>query len=565
MERCIFCQGDLVPGTRRCRWCGRAQPEGTTSAPLAQPSEALRVRCPRCGQALPAHARFCANCGLSFAGPSGGGGVVPPSGPIEAPGGAPGFGGAPAGPQGGYPGLPHAPAGPQGGYPGVPHASAWPQGGAPGVPHAPAGPQGGYPGVPHAPAGPQSGALSSPGSAALRVAGKGVARGLRYKLLGTATAKIVTTVVVAAVVATSVAVVAVAKHTNTATSALPTPTSPPLGTLFTTYTGHSMGVTTVSWSPDGTRIVSGSYDSTAQVWDATTGRHLLTYNKQLSPLNVVAWSPDGKKIASGGGDYTVTADQADNSVQIWNPSTGQTLRTYHGHDAAVGGVTSLAWSPDSTRIASGDTDGSLQVWDAATGILVFKQDFPNASIYDVAWSPDGRRIAVTVNGGFPGSVVVLDASTGKTVSSYKVRSGSSLVGDAWSPDGKMIASAEGLIDTSTPLPIVSYTKIDLWNPASGQTILSYAAPAPLSGAPVWSPNGKRLAAPGAQNTVVVWDAQTRGILYTFRQHKVPVVALAWSPDGTRIVSAANYDLVVGDGGGGLAPNANDSVIVWEAG
>jgi len=68
----------------------------------------------------------------------------------------------------------------------------------------------------------------------------------------------------------------------------------------------------VAWSPDGTRIVSGSAEkeTAVQVWDAATGRPILTYRGHTNLVDAVAWSPDGTRIASGSWDTT---------VQVWQP------------------------------------------------------------------------------------------------------------------------------------------------------------------------------------------------------------------------------------------------------
>ena len=89
-----------------------------------------------------------------------------------------------------------------------------------------------------------------------------------------------------------------------------TPTPIPMGTTLYTYRGHAGNpVNAVAWSPDGTRIASGSGDNTVQVWDAATGGHVFTYRGHAgNPVNAVVWSPDGKRIASGG---------FDNTVQVW--------------------------------------------------------------------------------------------------------------------------------------------------------------------------------------------------------------------------------------------------------
>ncbi len=248
MERCAFCQREIKAGERFCRHCGHAQPSMVLSAASVQPpmqQAASTKRCAYCGTELsawatvcgncgnaqprvtmpleprattpleptktcrycgaeaPLWARFCGNCSQSFAG-SGSLSNEPTlfsaapivgtvSGAMAAPE-------APALPPG-VPGVPGAYAGPQSAAPGVPGAYAGPQSGAPGVPGAYAGPQGGAASVPGAPSVPQTGAPPwQQGATAARVAGKGVARGLRYKLLGTVQAKIITAVVAATVV-----------------------------------------------------------------------------------------------------------------------------------------------------------------------------------------------------------------------------------------------------------------------------------------------------------------------------------------------------------------------------
>ncbi len=83
----------------------------------------------------------------------------------------------------------------------------------------------------------------------------------------------------------------------------------PVGTTLLTYQGHSNEVNAIAWSPDGKRIASGSWDETAQVWEAATGQALATYQGHTDGVNAVAWSPDGKRIASSGSGFR--------EVKIW--------------------------------------------------------------------------------------------------------------------------------------------------------------------------------------------------------------------------------------------------------
>ena len=122
------------------------------------------------------------------------------------------------------------------------------------------------------------------------------------------------------------------------------------GTLFNTFEGHSSFVTSVAFSPDGTKIVSGSVDNTVRVWDANTGALYATLEGHSDWVTSVAFSPDGTKIVSGSDD---------NTVRVWDANTGTLYATLEGHSRRV---TSVAFSPDGTKIVSGSFDQSIIVY-----------------------------------------------------------------------------------------------------------------------------------------------------------------------------------------------------------
>src|SRR6266699_2209048 len=194
-------------------------------------------------------------------------------------------------------------------------------------------------------------------------------------------------------------------------------------TLYT-YHGHTSIITGVAWSPDGKRIASASQDETVQVWDATTGKRLLTYQGHTSIVTAVAWSPDGVHIASASADHT---------VQVWDAATGNHVYTYHGH---AGPVNAVSWSPDSKRIASGSDDHKVHIWNATTGGHVFIYYGHGDAVKAVAWSPDGRYIAST---SLDGGVQVWNAAGGNLVFTYQGHT-SIMTALAWSPDSTLIAS-----------------------------------------------------------------------------------------------------------------------------
>ena len=323
-----------------------------------------------------------------------------------------------------------------------------------------------------------------------------------------------------------------ARHTPVPTSTptptfTPTPTPPVLGTTLYTYHGHHDVVKAVAWSPgwpslshaDSLRIASASFDFTVQVWDATTGYHILKYSHHSGGVKTVAWSPGGTHIASGGLDKT---------VRVWNPVTGKDfLPPYSGHTQAV---RSVAWSPDSTRIASGSEDNTVQVWNATSGMSILTYRGHSDKVIRVAWSPDGSRIA---SASFDGTVQVWNVVTNGSFLAYSYRGHypNGVRTAAWSPDGKYIASA-GNDET-----------VQVWDATTGQTIYIYRGHTREIEIVTWSPDGKYLASGSFDATVKIWDVALERNIYTYTRHTDQVWAVGWSPDGQHIASGGN-DMMV---------------------
>ena len=164
-----------------------------------------------------------------------------------------------------------------------------------------------------------------------------------------------------------------------------------------TMDGHRTSVNSVAFSPDGTKIVSGSdainsgslgYNN-LKIWDASTGECLKTLIGETHDINSVAYSPDGTKIISGSDDKT---------IKIWDANTGQCLKTLEGHSDDVN---SVAYSPDGTKIVSCSFDWTIKIWDANTGECLKTLEGDLDYIYSVAYSPDGTRI---ISGSFDNTI-----------------------------------------------------------------------------------------------------------------------------------------------------------------
>jgi WD40 repeat protein len=312
-------------------------------------------------------------------------------------------------------------------------------------------------------------------------------------------------------------------------AAVPTPTPRPRGSVLYTYRGHTSRITTVAWSPNGKYIASGSLDQTVQVWAADPRDHFQPsiYRGHTAGVQAVAWSPESTRVVSGSIDKT---------IQVWDALTREHVAIYHGHTDIV---MTVAWSPDGKYIASGSADGTVRVWDVATGKQKYIYRGHQASVNSLVWSPDSQRIASAAS---DKTVQILDAATGNHI--YTYRGHTDIVSSvSWSPDGRHIVSG-------------SWDKtVQMWDAATGAVVYIYrgynvqaAQNNPTKGvlpdlifAVAWSHNGKRIAAVtqvycGDICAVVLgWDAYTQRNFSFYVD--VPVFAMAWSPDDTRLVTS----------------------------
>jgi len=118
-----------------------------------------------------------------------------------------------------------------------------------------------------------------------------------------------------------------------------------------TFSGHSGAVASVAFSPDGAKVLTGSYDNTARLWDAATGVIIRSFSHS-GRIKSVAFSPDGTKVLTG-------ADWPDNTANLWDAATGSLTRTFSGH---TDWVYSVAFSPDGMKVLTGSRDGTAKLW-----------------------------------------------------------------------------------------------------------------------------------------------------------------------------------------------------------
>jgi hypothetical protein len=114
-----------------------------------------------------------------------------------------------------------------------------------------------------------------------------------------------------------------------------------------TLKGHTSFIGSVCWSPDGSRLATGSNDGTAKVWDAAGGGELLTLTAHAGPVRSVAWSPDGSRLATGGDDGT---------AKVWEAADTEAVQRWARQDRAVQDLVATS------RFRSAHAQGFLQTW-----------------------------------------------------------------------------------------------------------------------------------------------------------------------------------------------------------
>jgi WD40 repeat protein len=262
-------------------------------------------------------------------------------------------------------------------------------------------------------------------------------------------------------------------------------------------------VESVSFSPDGKRIVSGSSE-TFRLWDASTGKELLNIKlpaTHFAALDTACFSPDGKRIISG----------IRHRIRLWDAYSGNELLTLSGHSSFVKAV---GFSPDGKRVVSGSSDKTLKLWDASTGKELLTLSGHTDGVTSAAFSPDGKRI---ISVSRDGTLKLWDSSSGKELLT--------LTGTGWftksvcfSPDGKQIISGAG-------------NKIKLWDASSGNELLTLSGHTGKVTCVSFSPDDKRIVSGGAGNKIKLWDASSGDELLTLTGRTFSVSRSAVHSDG----------------------------------
>ena len=315
-----------------------------------------------------------------------------------------------------------------------------------------------------------------------------------------------------------------------------------------TFRGHSQGVWSVSYSPDGLTLASGGSDRYLRLWEIETGRMIRSLRGHTQDIRQVAYSPDGKILATGSEDRT---------IRIWNPQTGETIRLlFTRYDHAV---CSLSFSPDGLMLARAGQNKDIKIWEVTTGTelmtLLGKDQYDHHWTVCTAFSPDGIHLVGGSDIGKLKLYEVLPSGEEKALCNGHWRD---------EPDDEETEQRGYFVDDhggfQKPMEwwigaiTFSQDGQQLITGSRDATIKYYDMPdmkevRNVKGHSEWvrclilSPDGNMLASASDDHTIKMWDVKTGRQVQILKGHSGPVRGISFSPDG-RYLASASFDRTV---------------------
>ncbi|MBP9479801.1 MAG: hypothetical protein KBF12_14455, partial [Sebaldella sp.] len=277
------------------------------------------------------------------------------------------------------------------------------------------------------------------------------------------------------------------------------------GRISSILAGHTDAIYSLSYSPDGKYLASGS-NNTIKIWDVNTSKETKNFIEYNYPILSLSYSPNGKYLASG--------------VKVWDVNNGKGLEGFLGHRDLV---TSVCYSPDGKYLASGSGDKTIKIWDTSSGKEVKTLIGHNSTVWSLCYSPDGKYLA---SSSLNDTIKIWDVSTGKEVKTLSGHS-NNIYSVSYSPDGKYLASGSG--DKT----------IKIWDVLTGKEIKSLTGHRYGVRSVSYSPDGKYLASGSDDETIKIWDALTGKEMKSLTVSSSYVRTVCYSPDGKYLAIGSN--------------------------
>ncbi|CAO2657539.1 Nn.00g036650.m01.CDS01 [Neocucurbitaria sp. VM-36] len=267
------------------------------------------------------------------------------------------------------------------------------------------------------------------------------------------------------------------------------------GECLHTLQGHSYFARSVAFSHDSTRLSSGSGDGTVKIWDLSQGRVSQRQGSNELPL--------GTQPMAISQDSTQLAVVFDSIVEMRDVQNGKLLHTLEGHS---GEVISIAFSPDSTQLASGSADGTVKLWNLGTARCFQTLHGHRRAILSIDFSYSSTQLGSVSE---DGNCKVWDISTGTCLRTIE----NCYTGE-WYRNTIVISH-----DLTQLASILDMRIIEIWNTVSGEHIQTIKDIGDISSI-AFAKSSKRLASAFFSYMVRIWDLNNGECLHTFDVHAV---------------------------------------------
>jgi WD40 repeat protein len=281
--------------------------------------------------------------------------------------------------------------------------------------------------------------------------------------------------------------------------------------LIRTFSGHTYGVASVAFSPDGRFALSGSSDKTMKLWDVASGNEIRTFNGHSGYVSSVTFSADGHYALSGSWD---------NTLKLWDVESGNEIRTFNGHS---GYVYSVAFSPDDHYALSGSDDKTMKLWDLESGNEIHTFSEHSEAVISVTFSPDSR---FALSGSWDNTLKLWDVESGNEIRTFSEHA-YSVSSVTFSPDGRFALS--GSYDGT----------FKLWDVESGSEIRTINAHSLNLISIAFSPDSRFALSGASDDAMKLWDVASGDEIRTFSGHSEGVNSVAFSPDGRYALSGSS--------------------------
>ncbi len=291
-----------------------------------------------------------------------------------------------------------------------------------------------------------------------------------------------------------------------------------------TWKGHEGWVRSVTFSPHGQNdltLASVSHDKTVKLWNPFTGEHLRTLEGHTDWVLSLAYANNTNTTESSPVVSPILASSSgDHEIRLWDTSTGNCLQTLRGHSDRVW---CIDFSPNAQILASASDDKTLKLWNIETGECFQTLSGHTDGIWCVVFSPDGQTLASSSD---DKTIKLWDVATGQCLKTLREHR-SWVVSIVFSPDGQVLASGS---DDKT---------VKLWNPNTGECLKTLLEHTSRVQSVAFSPNGQVLASSSDDRTVRMWDVRTGKSLKTLQSRTNWVHSVSFSPDGQTLASGSD--------------------------